>query len=101
MDDRDSSEKSLALGHRREILVMEGLQLQTGEDKFPPGPRPCWRWLITETDDVDELLRLLNPQRRGGDGVRGGKLYSKRQQPDEGLTLSPHQAVYPPVLLDQ
>lgn len=74
MDDRDSSEESLALGHRREILMMEGLQLQTGEDKFPPEPRPCCHWLITETDDVDEPLRLLNPQRRGGDGAAGGLL---------------------------
>lgn len=48
--------------------MIEGLLLETREDKFPLEPRPCWRWLITETDDVDELLKLLNPQRRGGGG---------------------------------
>lgn len=47
---------------------MEVLLLKTREDKFPLEPRPCWRWLITETDGVDELLKLLNPQRRGGGG---------------------------------
>lgn len=74
----------MALGHQSEIVVMEGPQFQTGEDKFPPEPRPCWRWLITETDDVDEPLRLLNPQRRGGD-LEGN--YFRRQQRGERLKV--------------
>lgn len=64
--------------------MIEGLLLETREDKFPLEPRPCWRWLITETDDVDELLKLLNPQRRGGGGAAGGAEGGESERDGEG-----------------
>lgn len=64
--------------------MIEGLLLETQEDKFPLEPRPCWRWLITETDDVDELLKLLNPQRRGGGDAAGGVEGGESERDGEG-----------------